>query len=240
MDPERLINESSDGFERELLRAGRSDAMSAESRRAILGALGVGGSLVAAGTIAAGVKASSGKGLLTALGITGVGAIGAVGVWAGVNLTEPAHVPAPKVAPNPAPRALVVEPKPAPETPPVEVVTPDAIEPPSKDAPAPRTPNTVSDPLSLELSAIESARAALARRDYARALRSLDEHRKRFPNARLMAEATVLRIEALAASGEKQAAARIGKAFLARDPNGPYARRVRSLLGEIGPSHGGP
>ena len=54
-----------------------------------------------------------------------------------------------------------------------------------------------------------------------------------------MAEATVLRIEALAASGEKQAAARLGKAFLARDPNGPYARRVRSLIGEIDPSHGG-
>jgi hypothetical protein len=238
MDPERLINESTD-FERELLRAGRSDAMSAESRRVILGALGVGGSLVAAGTIAAGVKASSGKGLLTALGITGAGAIGAVGVWAGLTLTEPAQVPIPKLQPSPEPRALVIETKPAPVTPPVEVVTPDSREPPSKDAPAPRAPSTVSDPLSLELSAIESARSALARRDYARALRLLDEHRKRFPKARLMAEATVLRIEALAASGEKQAAARIGKAFLARDPNGPYARRVRSLLGEIDPSHGG-
>ncbi len=240
MDPERLINESTEGFERELLRAGRSDAMSAESRRAILGALGVGGSLVAAGTIAAGIKATSGKGLLTALGVTGIGAIGAVGVWAGLNLSEPAPLPAPKLAPNPEPRALVVEPKPAPQTPPVQVVTPDAPAPPSKDAPAPRAPNTVSDPLSLELSAIESARSALARRDYSRALRLLDEHKKRFPKARLMAEATVLRIEALVASGEKQAATRIGKAFLARDPNGPYARRVRSLLGEIGPSHGGP
>jgi len=237
MDPERLINESSD-FERELLRAGRSDAMSSESRRAILGALGVGGTLVAAGTIAAGVKATSGKGLLTALGIGGVSAIGVVGVWAGLNLSEPAPVPAPPLAPNPAPRALVVEAKPAPEAPPpAEVVTPDSRAP-SKEAPA-RAANPVSDPLSLELSAIEAARSALARRDYSRALRLLDEHRKRFPKANLMAEATVLRIEALAASGEKQAAARQGKAFLARDPNGPYARRVRSLIGEIDPSHGG-
>lgn len=239
MDPERLINESSD-FERELLRAGRSDAMSAESRRAILGALGIGGTLVAAGTIAAGIKASGGKGLLTALGIGGVSAIGVVGVWAGLNLTEaaPVPVPVPPLARNPAPRSLVVEAKPAPEAPPpVEVVTPDALAP-SKETPA-RAANTVSDPLSLELSAIESARSALARREYSRALRLLDEHRKRFPKAHLMAEATVLRIEALAASGEKQAAARLGKAFLARDPNGPYARRVRSLIGEIDPSHGG-
>lgn len=237
MDPERLINESSE-FERDLLRAGRSDAMSAESRRAILGALGVGGTLVAAGTIAAGIKATSGKGLLTALGIGGVSAIGVVGVWAGLNLSEPAQVPPLPLAPNPAPRAVVVEPKPAPEAPPpAEVVTPDAPAP-TKETPA-RSANTVSDPLSLELSAIESARSALARRDYSRALRLLDEHRKRFPKARLLAEATVLRIEALAASGEKQAAARLGRAFVARDPNGPYARRVRSLIGEIDPSHGG-
>ena len=238
MDPERLINESSD-FERELLRAGQSDTMSAESRRAILGALGVGGTLVAAGTIAAGIKASSGKGLLTALGIGGISAIGAVGVWAGLNLSEPTKVAAPKVEPRSLPRALVTDAKPKPEVvPPVEVVTPDALEP-SKEPSAPRAANTASDPLSLELSAIESARAALARRDYARALRLLDDYRKRFPKANLMAEATVLRIEALAASGEKQAAARLGKAFLARDPNGPYARRVRSLIGEIDPSHGG-
>lgn len=238
MDPERLINESSD-FERELLRAGQSDAMSAESRRAILGALGVGGTLVAAGTIAAGIKASSGKGLLTALGIGGISAIGAVGVWAGLSLTEPAAVSTPKVESSPLPRAPI-DAKPKPEAPPpVEVVTPDALAP-SKEAPAPRAVNKVSDALSLELSAIESARAALARRDYARALSLLDEHRRRFRKANLMAEATVLRIEALAASGEKSAAARLGKAFLARDPNGPYARRVRSLIGEIDPSHGGP
>jgi TolA-binding protein len=234
MDPERLINESTDGFERELLRAGRSDAMSADSRRAILGALGVGGSLLAAGTIAAGVKAGSGKGLLAALGL---GSVSALGIWAGVHFTSLDTPQAPPVVPRAAPQAPLVTAKPAPEAPePLSVDALPTAETPKATAPA----RAAADPLSLELSAIESARSALGRRDYSRALRLLDEHAKRFPKAHLMAEATVLRIEALVARGDKAAATRIGKAFLSRDPNGPYARRVRSLLGDAAPAPGGP
>jgi hypothetical protein len=44
-------------------------------------------------------------------------------------------------------------------------------------------------------------------------------------------EATVLRIEALAASGNQEAARKAGRAFLARHPKGPYAQRVSSLIG---------
>jgi TolA-binding protein len=234
MDPERLINESTDGFERELLRAGRADSMSADSRRAILGALGVGGSLLAAGTIAAGVKAGSGKSLLAALGL---GSVSALGIWAGVHFTSLDESPAPPVAPRAAPQAPLVTAKPAPEAP----AQPTVDAPPTAETPKATQPSRApADPLSLELSAIESARAALGRRDYSRALRLLDDHAKRFPKAHLMAEATVLRIEALVARGDKAGAARIGKAFLLRDPNGPYARRVRSLLGDAAPAPGGP
>jgi hypothetical protein len=236
MDPERLINESTDGFERELLRAGRADAMSSDSRRAILGALGVGGSLLAAGTIATGVKAGSGKGLLAALGL---GSVSALGVWAGVHFTSLDSEDVPPAAPKAAQKAPLVTAKPAPEAPVLSVDALPTAETPKAAVPS-RSPAHEEDALSLELSAIESARAALGRRDYSRALRLLDEYAKRFPKAHLTAEATVLRIEALTARGDKAAATRIGKAFLSRDPNGPYARRVRSLLGDAAPAPGGP
>jgi hypothetical protein len=90
------------------------------------------------------------------------------------------------------------------------------------------------DSLPLELEALDRARSALAAGDASRALELLDEHSTRFPKARLRAESAVLRIEALVASGQKGAAIRLGKQLLTREPNGPYARRVRSLLEQAG------
>ena len=42
----------------------------------------------------------------------------------------------------------------------------------------------------------------------------------------------MLRIETLVKSGDTAQATRLGKAFLARQPNGPYAKRVSSLIGD--------
>ena len=48
-------------------------------------------------------------------------------------------------------------------------------------------------------------------------------------------EATVLRVEALVRAGDRSAAARVGNAFLAGNPQSPYATRIRSLLGAPNP-----
>ncbi len=88
------------------------------------------------------------------------------------------------------------------------------------------------DSLPYEFKAIDGARRALLRGDASGALVQLDEYSRRFPKPRLGAEATVLRIEALVANGQQESAAQIGRAFLARQSKGPYARRVRSLIGQ--------
>jgi hypothetical protein len=93
------------------------------------------------------------------------------------------------------------------------------------------TKSNKGDTLGLELLAIDNARSALARGNRALASRLLDDYAAEFPKPRLHTEATVLRIETLAASGNRAAALRLGQAFLRRDPNSPYARRVRSLIG---------
>ncbi len=51
----------------------------------------------------------------------------------------------------------------------------------------------------------------------------------------MAAEATVLRIEALAKAGDHAAAERVASAFLAMSPGTPYAARIRSLVGTANP-----
>ena len=63
----------------------------------------------------------------------------------------------------------------------------------------------------------------------------LDEYARTFPKGRLGTEATMLRIEARVGRGDRDGAARLGKALLARHPRGPYAKRVRSLIDEPRP-----
>jgi hypothetical protein len=234
-DPLPLIEEGVSPFETELLRAGRSDSLSSRSRNRIMAGLGIGGSLLAATSVASGLKATTAKSFLSTLGLGAtVGAVGALAVWAGVLREPPSvvpHEPRAKVAQQPVPTKLSQ----APETPVTEepALAPEASEP--KQAtklPAPVRGATASDSLALELAAIEQARDALGRRDYAQALSLLDDYTRRFSKRHLNSEATVLRIETLSAKGDREAAARLGKSFLAGHPNGPYARRVRSLVGD--------
>ena len=94
-----------------------------------------------------------------------------------------------------------------------------------------RPPSTTApDSLTKELRMIEAARRALASGDGGGALQQLNDYAHQYPKGSLRAEAGVLRIEALMAKGDRGAAARLGKAYLRRSPNGPYARRIRSVL----------
>jgi TolA-binding protein len=88
-----------------------------------------------------------------------------------------------------------------------------------------------SDSLAKELSLIDSARAALLRGEPAAALRILNTYRSQFPRGALQAEATVQRVEALIATGDRASASKIGGGFLKRHPESPYSRRILSLLG---------
>jgi hypothetical protein len=230
-DPRRLIDEAS-GFEAELLRAGRGDALPAESASTISAALGVAPPMVS-GTVAAGAKLTASKVLA---GLVGVGAAGALTVWAAVHLLAPAAAPTPHKPPEAGDQPAVVTRTPA-EQPMTSAPLVEVTEPASPSKASTRNHPAQSperDSLPLELEALDRARSALAGGDASRALGLLDEYSARFPKARLRAESAVLRIEALAASGQKVAAIRLGRQLLAREPNGPYARRVRSLLEKAG------
>jgi TolA-binding protein len=109
------------------------------------------------------------------------------------------------------------------------VETPIVADPP----PAPeRAQKPAEASLTEEISALEDARRALSAKDYGLALKTLDDYSRRFPRRKMGAEATVLRIETLSAKGDDAAARELGKSFLRAQPRSPYAKRVRSLIGE--------
>jgi hypothetical protein len=229
-DPRRLIDEAS-GFEAELLRAGRGDALPAESASTISAALGVAPPMVS-GALATGAKLTASKVIAS---LVGVGAAGALSVWAAVHLLAPTAPPKLQKPEAGSHSAVVVD---APALPPTAsaplVEVPEPASPPKPSTRSHQAQTPEHDSLPLELESLDRARSALAGGDASRALGLLDEYSVRFPKARLRAESAVLRIEALSASGQKLAAIRLGRQLLAREPNGPYARRVRSLLEKAG------
>jgi TolA-binding protein len=231
-DPRRLLEEGASDFEVKLLRAGRGDAPSTGSRRRIMVGLGVGGILTTT-AVTTGANASI-KGWLAA---AGGGTLGALAIWSGVEVFSHSDE-APRAVPNKAVAAKVTAPARAREVapPPVEaappVETPVAAELPAvPDRPVKTAPAEAAS-LNDEIAVLEEARRALSTRDYGLALRTLDGYSKRFPRRKMGSEATVLRIETLAAKGDDAAARELGRAFLRATPRSPYAKRVRSLIGE--------
>ncbi|HSJ99633.1 MAG TPA: hypothetical protein VK932_00275, partial [Kofleriaceae bacterium] len=89
--------------------------------------------------------------------------------------------------------------------------------------------------LAAEVAVLDRARAALQRGDTAAATAALDAHAREFADGALVAEAEVVRIETLARAGQTDAARRRAHAFLARSPQSPLRKRLRSLLDRIAP-----
>lgn len=81
-----------------------------------------------------------------------------------------------------------------------------------------------------ELALVSAARSALETGDAAGCMRAVARYDERFQAGTFAHEIEVLRIEALAASGERAAARARAERFLATNTESPYAERVRSLL----------
>lgn len=116
-------------------------------------------------------------------------------------------------------------PKAAPEAP--EAPKPSPTSKPSSTAESPRE-TTLRD----EVVLLDRARAEIARGATNEALATLAKHDATYPRGFLGSEAEVLRIEALVRAGRTPEATSRGEALLAREPNGPHAQRVRTLLGQ--------
>lgn len=86
--------------------------------------------------------------------------------------------------------------------------------------------------LAQQLEQVKIVRAALRAGDPARALALLDAYQVRSGGGELDAEASLLRIEALAASGRRGEAAELARKFAVAHPNSPLIDRVLNYAEE--------
>lgn len=168
----------------------------------------------------AGAKLVAGSWAARAVGVVAVLAGGTVAVGSLRAPTVPPRAPS-TVAVVSSPRA-VARPLPTAVVPTSVVPAPTSVVPAPTTAPPRAAP--VTDPsLDAELSLIEDAHAALARGDLAGAEAELTRHARRHARGRLAPEREALRVEVLAAQGDRAAAEEARARFHARFP--------RSVLG---------
>jgi hypothetical protein len=136
--------------------------------------------------------------------------------------------------PDPQPVAQPTNRAPLPQAPAVRINTnteaAPVVEPPVQ-ADGTRVADPAS-PLEEEVTRIDRARSALAGGAPARALLELDEYDRRFLSGMMRLEATVVRIEAMAQSGNLEGAKALGRRFLIAHPVGGLALRVHKVIGE--------
>ena len=233
-EPTRLIDEpGNDELESSLLRLARSEGPSPEGRRRILAGIAAAGATgVASQTAEAAGKATSKGVTAVKWGLLGVAALA---VPAALLLGEQNPHPS-KLAPPSALQAPATEVK-APVTP-AQVEGPAPVSLDDLPAlPAPAQPGGAASgaktqgSLAEEVAQLQKAKLALTGGNAGQALAELNTYAQRFPRPRLGAEATVVRIEALLASGDTTRAKALAESFLAKNPSSPYATRLRSLTG---------
>ncbi len=234
-EPRRLIEETDSFLERSLLAAGASYRGSDELRTKTMTALGLAGTAALAGgstlSLAPAAKVGWAK-LIGAISVLGAAAAGPVGyyAWQRQHEAAPAAVRTTAQTDLTMARAPGMTQRPAAPT----------AEEPAAPSPASETPAVVkpdrkssrSADLTAELGVLDTVRSTLAGGDAHRALTLLDAYDRAYPRGRLALESEVLRIDALARSGQSDAAKQRAQAFLRRYPKSVLASRVRGYLGE--------
>lgn len=237
-DPTRLIDETGgDALEGSLLQLARSEGPSSEGRRKILAGIAA-ASAASLATQQAQAASTAGKGLTVAK--WGALAVAVVAIPAAILLLrggDDAHAPQ-----NPAPSALnapaaEVKATPVPTAPaeadPAPLALQDLPTLPSAASATGTAPSSKQNQGTLadEVAQLQKAKLALKGGHPGQALAELSTYAQRFPRPTLGAEAAVLRIEALSQSGDAARAKTLAESFLAKNPNSPYAARLRSLTG---------
>jgi hypothetical protein len=146
------------------------------------------------------------------------GAVGAAAYQFRAYLAPPAEI-----HPIAAPVKTVATPRPVASTPIVEA--PAAAPPATLERPV----LSKADAARAELRLLRQARAAVAREDYASALRPIAEHARRFKDGRLSEEREALRVKSLAGLGRTDDARRAATAFRARFPRSVLLSAVSKL-----------
>ena len=125
-------------------------------------------------------------------------------------------------------RAARTTASPVPVPVPVPPLAPTLTAPPHADS---SSAATNPDALAAEIRLIDEARADLRQSDPGAALETLTRYDQLVKHGGSMrAEATVVRVEALQASGDTARATALGQRFLAKNPQSPYADYVKRIL----------
>ena len=233
----RLLERGATDLERSLLRAGEAEEPSAESARRAAAALGLGASVASQAHAArAGLASQTSAAALRWAAVALVGAGGLLLVGQALRRGHAVEPPSdsPVAAPQPAQSAPQAESAPEPPSiPSAEAAPPKAsVRSLRRPAPVAVAPSASTGSLRDEIALLDAARRALRAGDARLALSELDRYQTEYPRALLGQEATLLRIEALARSGNRPAAEALARQFLARQPNSPHAKRIESLLGQ--------
>jgi hypothetical protein len=89
-----------------------------------------------------------------------------------------------------------------------------------------------SDALQEQVGLVDRARSLVASGDANGALRAVDAYEHRFPRGLLSEEASLLRIQAMAARGDRGAAAMLAQRFRTMYPRSVHTDTIRWLLGD--------
>jgi hypothetical protein len=234
-DPDRLSDTGGNEPGAELLRSAKRYRVSDKTRQRALAAVGL-----AAGATALATGKAAAEGVAAGTKFLGWALAGVVGVLASVGgylaLAPGDKAPPPSVTNT----SVVVAPRgpvEATATPPTAENAPPAA--PTASATAtPRAPSPagsrVAPPADLEaeLAALDAASKAVSGGDAPHALALLDAYGRDFPHGSLVAEAAVLRAEALERAGRHAEAVQLARAFAKRHPKSPLADRMRRIAGD--------
>jgi len=246
-DPRRLLDGGGTDIERSLLEAGDTEAPDGVAKRRAAIALAIGVTSVwptAAGASATATATATAKTAkvgvplivkLLAVGTVGVGTLGV----AQYVVSKPEPAPVTQTAPaKPAPagdqaRTQSAPEAKVPEAPPVEEAKAEPVAEPERRAPsASAAPKSSADTsIASEILMIDQARKSVAAGSGAGAIRALDDYRRQYPRGRFSEEATLIRIEALAQSGNRAGAKALAGRYRASHPNSPHLRRIESIVG---------
>jgi hypothetical protein len=226
--------EGAEPTELALLAASRREHAPPEARTRALKALGIAVALSAVTTTTAAAAGAIGRGV-TLLKVLGAALVGGSLVAGGVLVEQHVrHAPAARSGAVIAPDALgtartAALVAPAGPVPAASEAAPSASSPASA-APRAARAETSDGRLSKEVKALELAHRALAAHDPSSALRLLDRYRREFPSGALGSDATVLRVQALLAAGDRATAQRLADSYSTAHPDTPYARRIQDIL----------
>ncbi|HEX6271648.1 MAG TPA: outer membrane protein assembly factor BamD [Polyangiaceae bacterium] len=223
-DPKRLLEGDGTAFERALLGAIARERPSRDLHRKM--SLGIG--LVGVGVVAKAASASWNQ--IAMAGVVVVGLVTGGAVVVKREHDRPMPVVQAMGLPTPAsfevahPAALL---EPVPES--VPSNSPAEPEPVQREPAVRRGATAPVADIRDEIRLLDQARSAVRSGRSSQALRALAKYEQRYPRGQFRQEVQVLRMEALAQTGERERASALAKRFLAEHPESPHVERVEDV-----------